>query len=302
MPKVCIDAGHYGNVNKCPNNSNYYESNVMWKLHLLQKKYLEQLGIEVVTTRTNKDIDLSVTERGKKAKGCDLFISDHSNAVGSSMNESVDYVAVYHLTNDINTNCDDISKNFATIIAPVIAKVMGVNQGSRTLTRLSNTDKNKDGVMNDNYYGVLNGSRSVGVAGVILEHSFHTNSKSVKWLLSDTNLDKLAKAEAETIATFLLGKKVTIESNTSKSEASNTNVLYRVQVGSFAVKANAEKRLHKVKECGFTDAFITTVKSGDKLLNRVQVGSFAVKANAEKRLQKLKECGFTDAFITKVKV
>jgi N-acetylmuramoyl-L-alanine amidase len=34
--------------------------------------------------------------------------------------------------------------------------------------------------------------------------------------------------------------------------------LYRVQVGAFAVKANADAMLAKVKAAGFTDAFIRT--------------------------------------------
>ena len=38
------------------------------------------------------------------------------------------------------------------------------------------------------------------------------------------------------------------------------DVLYRVQVGAYSVKANAEKQLAKVKAAGFTDAFITEVK------------------------------------------
>ena len=119
MPRVCIDAGHYAKYNRCPSIPSYYESDMVWKLHLLQKKYLEQLGIEVVTTRADKDKDLALVERGRKAKGCDLFISDHSNAVGGGMNESVDHVAVYHLTNDTTTQCDDVSKNLANIIAPI---------------------------------------------------------------------------------------------------------------------------------------------------------------------------------------
>ena len=38
------------------------------------------------------------------------------------------------------------------------------------------------------------------------------------------------------------------------------STLYRVQVGAYSVKANAEKQLAKVKAAGFKDAFITEVK------------------------------------------
>ncbi len=288
--KVCIDAGHYGKYNRCPNNSAYYESEVMWKLHLLQKKYLEQLGIEVVTTRADQTKDYGLTARGQKAKGCDLFISDHSNAVGSTMNESVDYVVVYHLVNDTTTKCDDISKEFAAKIAKVIADVMGVKQGSRITSRKSDNDRNSDGIMNDNYYGVLNGARLVNVPGMILEHSFHTNSKVVAWLLNDNNLDKLARAEAECVASYLLGKTVSLEEK--KEEVKKEEVIYRVQCGAYSVKANADRRLAEVKKI-VPDAFIVKVGKWYK----VQCGAYSVKANAERRLAEMKKY-YSDAFIT----
>lgn len=226
--KICLDAGHYGNYNRCPGIPEYYESVMTWKLHLLQKKYLEQLGATVITTRSSQAADLSLTNRGKASSGCDLFISDHSNAVGSGMNESVDYVAVYHLADDVSATCDDISKEIATKIAPVIAGVMGTKQGYKVLSRKSDNDKNGDGVLNDNYYGVLHGARMVGTPGLILEHGFHTNSATVKWLLKDENLDKLAKAEAEAIAEYFSGKKVTVSSSDNKTTTSSVPYIIKV--------------------------------------------------------------------------
>ena len=229
--RICIDAGHYRDYNKCPGNPTYAEARVMWKLHLLQKQYLEALGATVILTRSNQELDLSLSARGKSAKGCHLFISDHSNAVGSYMNETVDYVAVYHLTEDAYATCDDISKEIANVLAPVIAGVMGTKQGYRVTTRKATSDKNGDGVLNDNYYGVLNGARSVDVPGMILEHSFHTNTAMVNWLLNDANLDKLARAEAEAIAKYFGGKDVEIESN----NAGTGHVPYTIRVANVAV-------------------------------------------------------------------
>jgi hypothetical protein len=37
---------------------------------------------------------------------------------------------------------------------------------------------------------------------VILEHSFHTNERAAKWLMSDENLTALAEAEAAALAEF----------------------------------------------------------------------------------------------------
>lgn len=198
--KVCLDAGHYGKYNRSPVVPEYYESDMTWKLHLMLKEYLESYGIGVVTTRSNKDKDLALVSRGMAAKGCDLFLSLHSNACSS---EPVNHVAVYHLVNDITTDIDDRSKDFANRIAPVIGSVMGVE--SKVLTKSAQSDRNKDGMKNDNYYGVLHGSRMAGVPGLILEHSFHTNTAATRWLLNDNNLDRLARFEAQCIADWLLG-------------------------------------------------------------------------------------------------
>ena len=70
-------------------------------------------------------------------------------------------------------------------------------------------------------------------------------------------------------------------------------VLYRVQVGAYRRKANADAQLAKVKNAGF-DAFI--VKVGD--LYKVQVGAFSKKANATAQVARLKKLGIS-AFVTK---
>ena len=291
--KVCLDAGHYGKYNPCPNNKKYYESEVMWKLHLLQKKYLEQLGIEVITTRADQAKDYGLTARGQKAKGCDLFISNHSNAVGNNgMNETVDRVVIYHQVNDTTTKCDDVSKEFAAKIAKVISDVMGVKQPYSLAERLSDTDRNGDKIINDNYYAVLHGARMVGVPGMIVEHSFHTNTRTVEWLLNDANLDKLARAEAECIASYLLGKTVTLDKKEEVKEEPKQEVIYRVQIGAFQMKANADNLLAKVQKAGF-GGYIKYVKPYYK----VQVGAFSIKSNADNMLKNLKAKGF-DGYIT----
>ena len=208
---ICLDAGHKGKENRCPAIPEYYESNMNWKLHLLLKNYLEEMGARVIITRPDQNTDKTLYLRGACAKGCNLFLSIHSNAVGNGMNENVDHVAVYHLTEDASTTCDDVSKEVAQVIAPVIANVMGTKQGYKILTRKAKSDRNGDGVLNDNYYGVLHGARMVDVPGLILEHSFHTNSKTVHWLLEDSNLDHLAHAEADAIARYFTEDNVKTE-------------------------------------------------------------------------------------------
>lgn len=254
--RICIDAGHFGKYNRSPGVPAYYESEMNWKLALLQKKYLEAFGIEVILTKKNLAEDPALQTRGKMSAGCDLFISNHSNAVGSGMNESVDHAAVYHLTDDTATSCDDVSKIFAAKIGPVIASAMSLKQGYKILTRKASSDRNNDGVMNDNYYGVLHGARMVNTPGLILEHSFHTNTRSTNWLLSDFNLDMLARKEAICIAEFL---GVDIDDKPTATPSTGKKKLYRVQVGAFSVKANAENLKKELKSKGY-EAIIVEVE------------------------------------------
>ena len=65
--------------------------------------------------------------------------------------------------------------------------------------------------------------------------------------------------------------------------------LYRVQVGAYSVKANADKMRDAVKAKGFPGI----VARGSDGLYRVQVGAYSVKANAQAMLEKVKSAGFS---------
>lgn len=186
--KICLDAGHVGSkYNQSPVVKTYYESAMVWALHLKLKAQLEARGFQVVTTRASIDTDLGVYERGTASKGCDAFISLHSNACGT---ESVDYPVVYRAYDNKN-NVDTL----ALKLAKKVGELMGTTQAGRTATR-----KNSSG---GEYYGVLRGARAVGTPYyMLIEHSFHTNTKATKWLSKDANLDKLAVAEADILAEF----------------------------------------------------------------------------------------------------
>ena len=184
--KICLDAGHVGSrYNQSPVVKTYYESAAMWSLHLKLKTALEALGFEVVTTRASIDTKLDVYDRGAASKGCDVFLSLHSNACGT---ESVDYPVVYRAYDGLNG-----SDVLAGKLAARISAEMGTAQAGRTAIR-----KNSAG---NEYYGVLRGARAVGTPQYLLvEHSFHTNARAAQWLLSDIHLAGLALAEAEVLA------------------------------------------------------------------------------------------------------
>lgn len=89
-----------------------------------------------------------------------------------------------------------------------------------------------------------------------------------------------------------LAAKVTANLNETAPTYTKKDTLYRVQVGAYSVKSNADSQLKKVKAAGF-DTYI--VKVGG--LYKIQVGAYSKKSNAETMQKKLKEKGF-DAFIT----
>ena len=186
--KICLDAGHIGSTyNQSPVVKTYYESTMAWKLHLKLKAALEQRGFEVVTTRAAIDTPMDVYARGAAARGCDVFLSLHSNACDT---ESVDYPVVYRAYDNQN-NADTLAR----AIALAIGQLMGTRQQGRTATRRNNTGSE--------YYGVLRGARAAGVPVYLLvEHSFHTNTAAAKWLSVDENLDRLAEAEADLLAGY----------------------------------------------------------------------------------------------------
>jgi len=117
---------------------------------------------------------------------------------------------------------------------------------------------------------------------VITVHRWFANKSCPgDWLYS--RLDDLA----EKVTKNLSGTTTSTTTTTTKNDT-----LYRVQVGAYSVKNNADVQLKKVKAAGF-DTYM--VKVGG--LYKIQVGAYSKKENAEAMQKKLKAKGF-DAFIT----
>ena len=82
--------------------------------------------------------------------------------------------------------------------AEYIKGVIGSKQEARADTKL-----NENG---DEWYGVLRGwQRTDCEIGFIIEHGFHSNPKTARFLLDDENLLNLAAAEANMIDAYFLG-------------------------------------------------------------------------------------------------
>ena len=246
MPKICIDAGHYGKQNwNLKANPVYYESIMAWDLHLMLKEELEKYqGMEIVTTRKDQAKDMEVSARGRAAIGCDLLLSVHSNACN---NDTVDRGVVIHPVSGKESN-------LATSLAQCITETMNLHDQPQTYIRW-NSSHNAD------YYGVIRGAASVGVPALILEHSFHTCLRSVAWLQQKENLRKMAIAEAAIIAKRY--QCLPINEATDDPLPSSTSIFttpYRVKIGAYNNIQNAINQYHKAHELGFDQAYIEDAK------------------------------------------
>lgn len=241
--KIMLDPGHFGDSNQSPVVPAYFESRQMWKLCDMLIEELESFGFEVYKTRYDAEKDLPLVKRGEMAKGFDLFVSLHSNAVAGNGNEKIDRVDVFAPYDNINN-----SHSLGVKLANAIAKCMSVSYGNLKTQKSQNGDWE--------YYSVLYGARNVGCPYYyIIEHSFHTNKNAALWLLKDENLKKLAIVESQVIADyfgFSKIKKGDVDMN-GKLDEEDYLLVKRAVMGREKL-ADEQKELADMNENGRIDA------------------------------------------------
>ena len=210
-PKVVLDPGHGKYGNPYPAASGYYEGTQMFKLATYLKAMLTKSGVTVIMTRKNVSDDPSLETRGKTAgnNGAKLFISLHSDAIGSYVSTSAKGVTMFYSIKDTAKN-----KPFATKFCSEIATLLGTtNRGAQTRVGT-----------NGDWYGVIRNSAASGCPNAFLiEHGFHTNPTDVAKLINDDWLKKIALKECELICDFLgIKSTATIKDATSTASSSGS--------------------------------------------------------------------------------
>lgn len=95
--------------------------------------------------------------------------------------------------------------------------------------------------------------KSTNAICVYIEVGFHDNPEEAKWIIEHTK--DIAVAIAKGLCNHYGVKYVE-----SVDHDSNPNVFYRVQVGAFNVKENAEKMKEELVNYGYKDAFVVEVE------------------------------------------
>ena len=186
-------------------------------------------GVSVMMSRT-KDENDSLNEEIKEcnAFGPELAVDIHNNAGKGDGAEAFHH----HGGGKGKTLADNI-----------LAEIVAIGQNSRG----AKTRKNSAG---KDYYGFI---RETKCPAVIVECAFVDNAKDMEIL--DTEAE--CKAMGIAIAKGIL-KTLGIAWVAPKPAAQPSGKLYRVQVGAYGVKANAENMQKKLKAAGF-DAIIVEV-------------------------------------------
>lgn len=184
------------------------------------KKALERCGFEVLVLQ---DVSLSEKVRQSNKWGADLHIPIHTNAHNGKVSG----------TRMMAYDKGESYKACSAIYDHLAAYTPG---------------KSENISIHPEYYEIKN----TYAPCAYVEVDFHDVPAVAKWIIE--NAEGIGEAICRGVCDYFK-----VQYTLPKVEEP-AKELYRVQVGSFTVKANAEAMLKKAKEAGFKDAFITTVK------------------------------------------
>ena len=220
MVKVFIGVGH-GGVDSGAAANGVKEKDLNLSIALACRDVLERHGVSVKMSRS-KDEDDPIGEEIKEcnAYAPDLAVDIHNNAGGGDGAE-----VFYHHGGGKGK----------TLAENILAEIVKLGQNSRGIkTRVNSQGKD--------YYAFI---RKTSCPAVIVECAFVDNASDLRILATEDDRKKVGQAVGYGIL-----KTLGIE---IQSEAS---IIYRVQVGAYSVKANAEAMQKKLKEAGF-NSYIT---------------------------------------------
>lgn len=226
MAKVYIGVGHGG---KDPGAVSGVHKEKTYALDIANActAELERHGVNAFQSRII-DEDETAAEKIIECNKYDpdLCIDIHLNAGGG------DGFEIYHSVN---------GGKGKTLAQNIEKEVRAIGQNSRGLK----TKRRSDG---KDYFGIV---RQTNAPATLVECAFIDNKTDVQIIDELTERIKMGKAIAKGILTTL---GITYILDTPKAEEqpeTDEKALYRVQVGAYSVKANAEKMKEKLKAAGF---------------------------------------------------
>lgn len=230
--KVYLSPGHGGSDPGAVGNG-LKEKDLNLTITLACRDVLVQHGVEVKMSRsTDVDVEWEDEVNGCNAFDPDLAVNIHNNAGGGDGAE-----VFYHHGGGTGK----------TLALNILAEIVELGQNSRG-AKIKQLDSGAD------YYYFI---REIASPSVIVEAAF-MDTKDIQIVDTAAEQKAMGVAIAEGILKTLGIAYKAPDSNkeqTDSNKDSNKGKLYRVQVGAFSVRANAEAMVAKQKAAGF-DAFI----------------------------------------------
>lgn len=221
MVRIVLDAGHGGKDSGAVGNGLREKDLTLDIVKKIGNLLAEYEGVEVHYTRTD-DRFLELSERAEIANKlkADYFISVHINAGGGTGFESYIY----------NGNVSQAAIAYQNVIHQEIMKAIG-NVRDRGKKRAN--------------YAVL---RETHMPAILTENLFIDNANDAAKLKSEQFLLQVAHGHVQGIVkAFGLKKKATPQPQQKSSDGK----MYRVQVGAFADRKNAERLAAELKKKGY---------------------------------------------------
>lgn len=224
--KIFIDLGHGGKDGGAVGNG-LEEANLTLDLGKRTRDILENEyeGAEVKLSRET-DVYLSLNQRTDAANkwGADVLVSIHINAATSD----ADGFESYRYT-DVSTK----TKTFQNVLHQAILKRIDMDDRGQKAKNLHMV-------------------RESHMPAVLTECGFINNKSDSNKMKQDSWKDATARGHAEGIAEFLgLKKKAAAQPAARVAAAAPAEKLYRVQVGAFEDRDNAEKLLDDLRKQGY---------------------------------------------------
>lgn len=260
--KVYLDPGH-GGSDPGAQGSGIEEKDIVLDIarHLRDILTSDYEDVDVMMSRSN-DRTKSLQERTDEANswGADYYLSIHCNAFNGSAQGYEDYIHSSLSDSSQTANYQDIMHD----------EITNVNE-------LRNRGQKKAN------FHVL---RETSMSALLTENGFIDNQHDAALLKSPSWRREVAQGHVNGLArAFNL-----------KRKQDDSGSVFRVIVGSFQSKANAEDRIDFLNSKGI-DAFVDSITISGKRWYRVQAGAFKTRANAENHLNAVKNAGIEDAYI-----
>lgn len=185
----------------------------------------DEYDCETVMATLYLGIDIDERAKEAKDKSCQIYFAIHSNAGGGSNASGA--VAFYH-PDSLN----------GKILAANAVKELNAVCPIKTNRSISVESGMK--AFNGIGYGEIRNPSKLGLLSVLVETDFHDNPRTAQWIIDNKNA--IARAYVNAIVnTFDINRKSITE----------VKKYYRVQVGAFSQKSNADTMLKKLKQAGF---------------------------------------------------